>query len=215
MVCESSEAVGAGVGGGSSGSKMPTLEEYGIILLFSDDECKQRGIAILSEMKKSRVLRRKLKDYRKNLNHMLCMTIWIIRSLIRSDTETAKSGLASILCSIKKERSSIPYQECPSLQQSFPCKMWTSINFLSIKEENRFLSEEVQRVLTSRTQIGEAWTINSNLPCMDGKKWLIFPAKSEAQADIHLHNLTSRLTQISEHLALSTSNRLGAPLDLI
>lgn len=29
MVGESTEAVGAGVGGGSSGNKMPTLEEYG------------------------------------------------------------------------------------------------------------------------------------------------------------------------------------------
>lgn len=29
MVGESAETVGAGVGGGSSGSKMPTLEEYG------------------------------------------------------------------------------------------------------------------------------------------------------------------------------------------
>jgi ATP-dependent Clp protease ATP-binding subunit ClpC len=29
MVGESTEAVGAGVGGGSSGQKMPTLEEYG------------------------------------------------------------------------------------------------------------------------------------------------------------------------------------------
>lgn len=29
MVGESAEAVGAGVGGGTSGSKMPTLEEYG------------------------------------------------------------------------------------------------------------------------------------------------------------------------------------------
>lgn len=29
MVGESAEAVGAGVGGGSSGNKMPTLEEYG------------------------------------------------------------------------------------------------------------------------------------------------------------------------------------------
>lgn len=29
MVGESTEAVGAGVGGGSSGTKMPTLEEYG------------------------------------------------------------------------------------------------------------------------------------------------------------------------------------------
>ena len=29
MVGESTEAVGAGVGGGSSGAKMPTLEEYG------------------------------------------------------------------------------------------------------------------------------------------------------------------------------------------
>ncbi|KAL2456606.1 Uncharacterized protein Fot_56767 [Forsythia ovata] len=29
MVCESAEVVGAGVGGGSSGNKMPTLEEYG------------------------------------------------------------------------------------------------------------------------------------------------------------------------------------------
>lgn len=53
----------------------------GIILLFSDGECKQRGIAILSKMKKSRVLRRKLKDYRKNLNHMLCTMIWANKSL--------------------------------------------------------------------------------------------------------------------------------------
>jgi len=29
MVGESTEAVGAGVGGGASGQKMPTLEEYG------------------------------------------------------------------------------------------------------------------------------------------------------------------------------------------
>ena len=29
MVGESAEAVGAGVGGGTSGTKMPTLEEYG------------------------------------------------------------------------------------------------------------------------------------------------------------------------------------------
>lgn len=29
MVGESTESVGAGVGGGSSGNKMPTLEEYG------------------------------------------------------------------------------------------------------------------------------------------------------------------------------------------
>lgn len=29
MVGESAEAVGAGVGGGSSNNKMPTLEEYG------------------------------------------------------------------------------------------------------------------------------------------------------------------------------------------
>ena len=29
MVGESTEAVGAGVGAGSSGNKMPTLEEYG------------------------------------------------------------------------------------------------------------------------------------------------------------------------------------------
>ncbi|KAL7215456.1 hypothetical protein ACSBR1_027592 [Camellia fascicularis] len=29
MVGESTEAVGAGVGGGSSGNMMPTLEEYG------------------------------------------------------------------------------------------------------------------------------------------------------------------------------------------
>lgn len=29
MVGESTEAVGAGVGGGSSGNKMPTLDEYG------------------------------------------------------------------------------------------------------------------------------------------------------------------------------------------
>ena len=29
MVGESTEAVGAGVGGGTSGNKMPTLEEYG------------------------------------------------------------------------------------------------------------------------------------------------------------------------------------------
>ena len=29
MVGESAEAVGAGVGGGTSGNKMPTLEEYG------------------------------------------------------------------------------------------------------------------------------------------------------------------------------------------
>lgn len=29
MVGESADAVGAGVGGGSSGNKMPTLEEYG------------------------------------------------------------------------------------------------------------------------------------------------------------------------------------------
>jgi ATP-dependent Clp protease ATP-binding subunit ClpC len=29
MVGESNEAIGAGVGGGSSGTKMPTLEEYG------------------------------------------------------------------------------------------------------------------------------------------------------------------------------------------
>lgn len=44
MVGESTEAVGAGVGGGSSGNKMPTLEEYGtnltklaeeVLLVFS------------------------------------------------------------------------------------------------------------------------------------------------------------------------------------
>ena len=29
MIGETTEAVGAGVGGGSSGNKMPTLEEYG------------------------------------------------------------------------------------------------------------------------------------------------------------------------------------------
>lgn len=29
MVGESTEAVGAGVGGGTTGNKMPTLEEYG------------------------------------------------------------------------------------------------------------------------------------------------------------------------------------------
>lgn len=29
MVGESAETVGAGVGGGNSGTKMPTLEEYG------------------------------------------------------------------------------------------------------------------------------------------------------------------------------------------
>ena len=29
MVGESAEAVGAGVGGGTNGNKMPTLEEYG------------------------------------------------------------------------------------------------------------------------------------------------------------------------------------------
>ncbi|CAA2995297.1 F-box At1g67623 [Olea europaea subsp. europaea] len=52
-----------------------------IILLLSDGECKRSGIAILSKMKKSRELRRKLKDYRNNLTHMLCTTIWVNRSL--------------------------------------------------------------------------------------------------------------------------------------
>ena len=46
MIGETTEAVGAGVGGGSSGNKMPTLEEYGtnltklaeeVILLFYSD----------------------------------------------------------------------------------------------------------------------------------------------------------------------------------
>ena len=43
MIGETTEAVGAGVGGGSSGNKMPTLEEYGTNLtklaeevIFSD-----------------------------------------------------------------------------------------------------------------------------------------------------------------------------------
>ena len=39
MVGESQEAVGAGVGGGSSGSnKMPTLEEYGTNLTTQAEE---------------------------------------------------------------------------------------------------------------------------------------------------------------------------------
>lgn len=40
MVGESTEAVGAGVGGGSSGNKMPTLEEYGTNLTKLAEEVK-------------------------------------------------------------------------------------------------------------------------------------------------------------------------------
>jgi len=40
MVGESTEAVGAGVGGGSSGQKMPTLEEYGTNLTKLAEEGK-------------------------------------------------------------------------------------------------------------------------------------------------------------------------------
>ncbi|CAA2995291.1 chaperone 1, chloroplastic-like [Olea europaea subsp. europaea] len=40
MAGESSEAVGAGVGGGSSGNKMPTLEEYGTNLTKLAEEGK-------------------------------------------------------------------------------------------------------------------------------------------------------------------------------
>lgn len=38
MVGESTEAVGAGVGGGSSGNKMPTLEEFGTNLTKMAEE---------------------------------------------------------------------------------------------------------------------------------------------------------------------------------
>lgn len=41
MVGESTEAVGAGVGGGSSGNKMPTLEEYGTNLTkLAEEVCR-------------------------------------------------------------------------------------------------------------------------------------------------------------------------------
>ncbi|KAL2462701.1 F-box family protein [Forsythia ovata] len=52
-----------------------------IILLFSDDQFKQRGINILSAMKKSREFRRKLKYCRRNLIKILRM-IWVKNSLI-------------------------------------------------------------------------------------------------------------------------------------
>ncbi|PWZ15083.1 Chaperone protein ClpC2, chloroplastic [Zea mays] len=40
MIGETTEAVGAGVGGGSSGNKMPTLEEYGTNLTKLAEEGK-------------------------------------------------------------------------------------------------------------------------------------------------------------------------------
>jgi hypothetical protein len=40
MVGESTESVGAGVGGGSSSNKMPTLEEYGTNLTKLAEEVK-------------------------------------------------------------------------------------------------------------------------------------------------------------------------------
>ena len=46
MVGESTEAVGAGVGGGSSGNKMPTLEEYGTNLTKLAEEVISISISI-------------------------------------------------------------------------------------------------------------------------------------------------------------------------
>lgn len=45
MVGESTEAVGAGVGGGSSGNKMPTLEEYGTNLTKLAEEVVNAAIS--------------------------------------------------------------------------------------------------------------------------------------------------------------------------
>ena len=47
MVGESTEAVGAGAGGGSSGQKMPTLEEYGTNLTKLAEEVISFPIAAL------------------------------------------------------------------------------------------------------------------------------------------------------------------------
>lgn len=51
MVGESTEAVGAGVGGGSSGNKMPTLEEYGTNLTKLAEEVVATLIASLEYLK--------------------------------------------------------------------------------------------------------------------------------------------------------------------
>ena len=52
MVGESQEAVGAGVGGGSSGSnKMPTLEEYGTNLTTQAEEVHSNSLILLLRCK--------------------------------------------------------------------------------------------------------------------------------------------------------------------
>jgi ATP-dependent Clp protease ATP-binding subunit ClpC len=48
MVGESTEAVGAGVGGGSSGQKMPTLEEYGTNLTkLAEEVCSSSHVCFV------------------------------------------------------------------------------------------------------------------------------------------------------------------------
>ena len=42
MVGENTEAVGAGVGGGTTGTKMPTLEEYGTNLTKLAEEVRHK-----------------------------------------------------------------------------------------------------------------------------------------------------------------------------
>ncbi|CAI9767202.1 unnamed protein product [Fraxinus pennsylvanica] len=71
-----------------------------IIFLFGDDEQKQKGITVLSDMKKSRVFRKKVKHCRRFLIEILRM-IWIKNSLIinhrpicctRKDQHAKKQG---------------------------------------------------------------------------------------------------------------------------
>lgn len=49
MVGESTEAVGAGVGGGTTGNKMPTLEEYGTNLTKLAEEVVDKPFTSLME----------------------------------------------------------------------------------------------------------------------------------------------------------------------
>lgn len=55
-----------------------------IILLFGASESKQKGIALLSEMKKSKIKKRKVKDCRQRLQSIVRM-IWIRNALIRNE----------------------------------------------------------------------------------------------------------------------------------
>ncbi|CAI5482745.1 unnamed protein product [Closterium sp. Yama58-4] len=63
MVGESAEAVGAGVGGGSSNSKMPTLEEYGTNLTKLAEEGKlDPVVGRLSQIERAQILGRRTKN---------------------------------------------------------------------------------------------------------------------------------------------------------